>query len=163
MARGNDSLPTLGLAFIRFVTGLVLLSHGWRWVSEAPIEGSVIEKSVNSSLGELGSALTTWGEFVLLENPDALALLWQWAALLVGLLFVLGALIRPAGALAVLFLSHGLIYGPVEHELPFLLLLVSCLACSASGAGRRMGLDAVFDQHFPSWITWKKRPTSIFP
>jgi len=163
MARGNDSLPTLGLAFIRLVTGLVLLSHGWHWVSESPIDGEVVERSVKSSLGELGTALSAWGEFCLLENPDALALLWQWAALILGLLFTVGALVRPAGALAVLFLAHGLVYGPVDQELPFLLLMVSCLACAASGAGRRAGLDAVFDQHFPSWITWKKRPTSIFP
>jgi len=163
MGRANDTRPTVGLALIRFVTGMVLLSHGWRWVSEHKLEGSVVRESVNASLGELGSVLRTWGETFLLFNPDAMAFLWRWGALLLGLLITLGALTRPAGALACFFLAHGLVYGPPEYELPLVLLLVSCLASAASGAGRRLGLDAVFDQHFPSWLTWKKRSSSIFP
>ncbi len=161
-ARRNESTPTLGLALIRFVTGLVLLHHGWLGASEARPGPEDIEQSVSASLGELGTVLSAWGE-LLLESPDGAAVLWRWGALILGLLFTLGALMRPAGAFAVLFLSHGLVYGPQEHELAFLLLLVSSLSCAASGAGRRMGLDALFDQHFPSWITWKKRPDSIFP
>jgi len=164
MARGQpQDMPTFGLALIRIVTGLVLFSSGWRWLSESTLDGSVIETSVTPSLGELSAPLAWWGDTFLLYNPDAIAFLWRWGALWLGLLFIVGALTRPAGALAALFLSHALCYGPREYELSFLLLLVSSLAISSARAGRRLGLDAVFEQQLPSWMTWTRRSGSIFP
>lgn len=164
MANGHpQDLPTSGLVLIRIVVGVVLFSNGWRWLSESTLDGTVVETIVTASAGELSAPLAWWGDTFLLYNPDAMAFLWRWGALWIGVLFILGALTRPAGALAALFLAHALCFGPREYELSFLLLLVSSLAISSARAGRRFGLDSVFDQHFPSWMTWTRRSGSIFP
>ena len=162
MANGRSRGVPLGLVLLRITTGGVLVRQGWRWLTSDPLEAGAVRASIERSLDSLASWLVWWGEHALLASPDATALFWRWGALLFGLCFVLGALTRPAGFLAGLFLAHGIAYGPRETELAAFLLLVLCFACALSGAGRRWGLDALFDQHFPSWITWSRRPSSGF-
>jgi len=159
----SPSRPTFGLVLVRCAIGLVFLWHGWAWVSEKSFTGSDVVEHVRASAERHSGFVTWWGETVLLYNPDAIAFLWSWAALVFGVLITLGALTRPAGALAALFCCHGLLYGPSDQDVAFLLLLVGALASAASGAGRRFGLDTAFDQNFPSWITWRRRSSSIFP
>ena len=162
MAKRVQSITPLGMVLIRVVTGAVLLLHGWEWLKEGTLTGSVVLRLVEDALPGLPASIGWWGESVLLVNPDAFAFFGRWAALLIGVALVLGALTRPAGLLAVLFLGHAIAFGPVEAELAFVLLAVSAFACSVSGAGRRLGLDALFDQHFPSWVTWTRSSSSSF-
>lgn len=148
--------PSLGLVLVRLVTGLVLLRHGWRWVTAGGVDGRTVRRHATEAIADLGGVLAWWGETLLLGNPDAIAFLWRWAALLCGLCLLLGALTRPAGWIATLFLLHAYAYGPASEALTFLLLLVCSLACALSRAGRRLGLDPMFDAHFPPWLTWTR-------
>jgi uncharacterized membrane protein YphA (DoxX/SURF4 family) len=162
MAKRVQKVTPLGMVLIRVVTGAVLTLHGWRWLMDGTLTGSVVLEGVEDALPGLPGAVAWWGENVLLVNPDAFAFFTRWAALVIGILFVVGALTRPAGLAAVLFLGHAIAYGPVEAELALVLLAVSAFACSVSGAGRRLGLDALFDEHFPSWMTWTRSSSSSF-
>ena len=161
MARRDRPLPGLGLVLIRLVTGATLMSRGWSWIAEGLPGGRSVERFVREARGRIPDLLAWWGDHVLLVNPDAIAFLVRWVALLSGLCLVLGALTRPAGWIAVFFLTHAYVYGPESQELVFLLLLVSCLACALSRAGRRAGLDRMFDEHFPAWVTWSRSSGSF--
>jgi len=108
------------------------------------------------------SVFEWWGRDVLLSNPDAIAFLWKWAAMLSGVCLILGALIRPTSVIAAFFLLNGWMFGPDEQRLLFLVLAVSCLACAIGRAGRRFGLDRIFDQHFPGWATWSREGKKSF-
>jgi len=160
MAREATSIP-LALVGVRVSAGLILLTHGWSWLHGEGPGGDAIRRATVAALPDLARPLAWWGEAVVLYNPDAMGFFWRWSAFLFGLALVLGALTRPAGTLAALVLCHGLLYGPPQHDLTFTLLLVSCLASATGGAGLRLGLDAAFDQHFPSWLTWARRKTSF--
>ena len=162
MARRRDPLLPLGLVLLRMVTGLVLLSRGWGWLKSGGFDGRLVAEAVRDSFPRIADWLAWWGRHVVLANPDASAFLWRWGAFLVGIAFLFGALTRPAGLIAVLFLAHAIVYGPVESKLLFLLLAVVAFSLASAGAGRRMGLDSVFDQHFPSWVTWRRSPRSGF-
>lgn len=148
------------MVLIRVVLGAVLLVHGWRWITDGGFDGRTVLASVDAALGKLPALAAWWGEEVILRNPDAFAFLWRWAALLAGLCLLLGGLTRPAAGVACVFLAHGIVYGPEARELLYLVLGVAGFSCAISGAGRRLGLDAAFDQHFPSWLTWSRRSSS---
>lgn len=149
--------PSLGLVLVRLVTGAVLAAHGWRSVRALEPSGRVLERTVEDALAGRGALLAWWGETLLLGNPDAIAFLWRWTALFTGILLVLGALTRPAGWIAALFLAHAWVYGPPEDRVTFLLLLVSAVASALSRAGRRFGLDRLLDEQLPTWLTWTAR------
>ena len=160
MARQTNQVP-LALVGVRVTAGLILLSHGWRWLHGSGPDGDAVRTSAKAAMADLSGLFAWWGESVILYNPDAMGFFWRWAAFLFGLSLLLGALTRPAGTLAALVLCHGILYGPEEQDLTFTLLLVSCLASAWGGAGLRLGLDAAFDEHFPSWLTWSRRKTSF--
>jgi len=162
MARRKRTDIPLGMVLLRAVTGVILLAHGWTWLKEGGFDGRTVLTNVEGSLPHVSAALAWWGENVLLANPDAFAFFWRWAAFLIGVAFVFGALTRPAGILAVVFLAHAVAYGPPSLELLFLVLAMIAFACAASGAGRRVGLDALFDEHFPGWVTWARSQGSGF-
>lgn len=147
---------------LRMATGLVLLTRGWAWLKDGGLDGRLVDGVVRGALPRLGDALSWWGRHVVLANPDASAFLWRWAAFLCGIAFLFGALTRPAGLLASVFLAHAIVFGAADDRLLFLLLAVVALCLASAGAGRRMGLDSVFDQHFPSWVTWRRRERSGF-
>ena len=162
MARKASFSPTLGMVLIRVVAGAILLIHGWNWLHDGGIDGRTVLRSVEASLDGLPAVVEWWGENVLLQNPDAFAFFWRWGALLCGLSLLLGGLTRPVGVVACVLLAHGIAYGPERYELLYLLLAVASFACAISGAGRRLGLDALFDLHFPAWVTWTRRSSSSF-
>lgn len=163
MARRNHApSPTLGLVLIRVFIGGVLLVHGWRWVKTGGLDGRVVLRSVRAALSDVPPWLHWWGEHAVLMNPDAIAFFWRWGALLGGVAFLLGALVRPVGLFVGLFLAHAIAFGAPQQSMLFLVLLVSCLGCALAGAGRRAGLDSVFDQHFPGWVTWSRRRSTAF-
>jgi len=162
MAKRSRNSMAAGLVLVRVVTGAVFLVHGWGWVQDGGFDGAVVRDGVQATLSSADGLAGWWGRTVLLTNPDACAFFWRWAALLIGLAFVFGALVRPAGAFAVLLLAHAIAFGPSRHELVFLLLAAPSFACSISGAGRRFGMDAMLDEHLPGWVTWTKRPGSPF-
>lgn len=163
MAKADGSLPSYGLTLLRVFMGALLAVQGWRWMQSGGMDAGAFQRSVEAGLPRLHGSLQWWAEHVLLQSPRTLGLVWSGSALLVGVLFVLGALVRPAGLFAVLVLAHGIVFGALEQRLLFLSLAVIALACSISSAGRRLGLDAIFDQHFPAWVTWTRRGSSSGP
>ena len=156
MAKNASPFPTAGLVLVRLVCGLVFVSHGWRWISEDTLGGAQVRSAVDAALVHGRSGFDWWGREVLLSNPDAVAFLWTWMALLAGVCLFLGALTRPMGTIAAFFLLNGWMFGPETHRLLFLVLAMSCLACAIGRAGRRFGMDRMFDQYFPGWLTWNR-------
>ena len=162
MAKRTRPPVPLGMVLIRVVTGAILLAHGWDWLKSGELDGRLVLDAVTGQTAGATGWVAWWGENVLLSNPDAFAFFWRWGALLIGIAFALGALTRPAGLIGVVFLMHGFAYGPEHLTLVWILLTVACFGCAVSGAGRRIGLDAMFDQHFPSWVTWSRSQSSGF-
>ncbi len=153
----RPKLP-LGMVLIRVVTGAILLAHGWGWLKTGEFDGATVLGVVEAGRDPAAWGIANWWtEHVVLANADASAFLWRWAAFLIGVAMTIGALARPAALIGVFFLLHAFFYGPSELELVWILLIVSCFACAISGAGRRIGLDAMFDEHFPTWVTWSRR------
>ena len=160
MARERTTTP-LALVAVRVTAGLILLLHGWRWLQGEGPDGAAIRASVQAALPDLWGPFAWWGDTVILENPDAMGFFWRWSAFLFGLALTLGAFTRPAGTLAAVVLCHGLLYGPPSADLTFSLLVVCALASATGGAGLRLGMDAAFDPHFPTWLTWARRKSSF--
>jgi uncharacterized membrane protein YphA (DoxX/SURF4 family) len=156
MARTRSSKPPLGLVLVRLCIGAIFAHHGWTLLRSGGVDAQVVRKGVREAALSLNGLFAWWGETVLLYNPDAIAFLWRWGALVCGLCLLLGALTRPVGWIATFFLLNAYAFAPAGRELLFLLLLVCALACALSRAGRRMGLDPMFDQHLPSWLTWTR-------
>jgi len=156
MGRKNSPFPTAGLVLVRLACGLVFVRQGWEWIATGTLHGAVVRAAVEDSLVHGRAWFEWWGRDVLLSNPDAIAFLFQWIALFAGVCLFLGALTRPAGVIAAFFLGNAWMFGPPSQRLLFLVLAVSCLACSIGRAGRRLGLDRMFDQHFPGWLTWSR-------
>ena len=161
MARKEHRSPTAGLVLVRLTTGLVLLVHGWRWLATGEFDGALVRDTVDSALVEGRGLLDWWGRDVLLSNPDAIAFLGRWVAFVTGACLTLGALTRPMAVIAAFFLLNAWQFGSEGHEILFLVLATSCIACAVSRAGRKLGLDSVFDQHFPAWLTWTRRKRSF--
>ncbi len=145
-----------GLGFVRFGAGLVLLSAGWTALRTGLPDGDALTALLQGAEAK-SFPFGAWAESVLAENPPALALLWRVLLLASGLLLTLGALTRPAAAIAALLVVHAWAYGPAEsHALHFLLLVI--LAVSAwTRAGRSMGLDSALDRMLPRSVTWTPR------
>lgn len=154
MATSTPSRPTAGLALVRVACGLILVRSGWTALGGDGPTGSDIRDRVQAALPDLSGPLRWWGETFLLENPDAIAFLWQWLVLAVGAALVIGALSRPMGVIATVLMVNAWAYGSPEAQLLHLLLAVCCLACAISRAGRTAGLDAVLESSLPPWLTW---------
>lgn len=152
--------PSGGLILVRLVTGWLLMSQGWDWLSNGGFDGLVLAGYVEEATREPGMS-TKWAELVLLPNPEGAAFLGRALAFLLGLCLLCGALTRPAGIGASLLCLHGYAYGAPETELTFLLLAVCAFACGVSCAGRRFGLDPLLDENLPTWLTWTKRKTTF--
>ncbi len=161
MARKESRSPAAGLVLVRLTTGLVLLVHGWRWLATGDLDGGLVRDTVDSALVEGRGMIEWWGREVLLSNPDAIAFLARWVAFVTGACLTLGALTRPMATIAAFFLLNAWGFGSEGHGVLFLVLAACCVACAMSRAGRRLGLDTVFDQHFPAWLTWTRRKRSF--
>jgi uncharacterized membrane protein YphA (DoxX/SURF4 family) len=152
----DDGGPSTGLVMIRCVSGMILFLTGWHWIQGGGVDAAILRTSVQAAVPDLHEALARWGQEVLLWKPALWAELWQWGALVCGGLLLIGALVRPIGFLCAFALANAMLFGPHEARVLFVLLCVCSLACAMSRAGRRLGLDAIFDQHFPSWMTWSR-------
>ncbi len=149
---------------IRVALGAILVRHGWAAIHAAGVAGADVRDHVRAALGDVPGVVAWWGESVLLANPDGIAFLWRWAALLCGACLFLGGLTRPAGTVAALFAFQAFLFAEGEARLALGLIAIACAACAVSRAGRRLGLDTVFDQHFSPWVTWsRRRSNAVFP
>ena len=73
-----------------------------------------------------------------------------------GIALFLGAFTRPVGVAVGLMLMCFSLAGSSDHTQYALLLALCAFACALSRAGRRLGLDAILDGHFPAWISWTR-------
>ena len=164
MARveGNAGRTTWGLFLVRVTVGLLLVTQGWTAVGEALPAGDELRASIEQRSNDYSGALAWWGDSVLLLNPDGAAFLWRWSLLMLGLLLCFGALTRPAGLFAAFLMANAWAFGPEHLSESSLLAVACCLSASIAGSGRHFGLDAIFDQHFPSWLTWVRTVRSPF-
>ena len=156
-ARSNWSL-----VLVRLTVALLLLTQGWAAIQAGTPDGGALQGSISERLGDRSGLLEWWGETVLLANPEGVAFLWRWGLFLLGLFLTLGALTRPAGLFAAFLMINAWAYGPAYLSETFLLAVACCLSASISGSGRHFGLDSIFDQHFPSWLTWVRTARSPF-
>ena len=163
MSKRSQS-TSAGLALVRFLTGCTLFGRGWIWVRGEGFDGRLVLENTRAALLEMNGLLHWWGESVVLSNPDASALIWRWAALLIGVCLMLGALTRPAGIIACFFLLQGYVFGPESTGMIFWLLIIPCLGCAVGSAGRNFGMDKLLDESCPSWLTWStsKKRGNIF-
>jgi len=154
MAKGDSLAPSFGLVLVRLAVGGIFLQAGWH-----KIVGGVGPELVEDTAERIAAApafFAWWGEHVVLRFPAVFAELIRWGECLIGVAFVLGALVRPAGVAALFMLANFYLAGPPTSGHLVLLLAVCALACALSRAGRRFGLDAILDQHFPVWATWSR-------
>ncbi|QDU66796.1 DoxX family membrane protein [Engelhardtia mirabilis] len=154
MASSSQPRPTAGLVLIRVAAGALLTRAGLLGLPGETTGGAYIRDSVEAALPDLPGLARWWGESVLLENPDAIAFLWKWLVLAVGLGLVFGALTRPLGAIGTLLMLNAWLFGAAESALLHLLLAACCFGCFMSGAGRFLGLDLVLDASLAQWLTW---------
>jgi len=134
-----------GLVLIRLVTGTLLFLRAWGLITHTGGVPNLL------SGADLSSPLFTWwGENWLEEYPAFFSQLIAWSVLLGGLALFLGALVRPFGLLVALVI--GCCAFSDEGVLRYTEILVS-----ANALGTTLGLDAIFDQHFPRWISWKRK------
>lgn len=162
MGRSKRAEIPLGLVLVRFVSGVLIARQGWRWITDEVLRGDALRDVVSRATADLPVPVAWWGDEVLLANADATALFWRWGALIVGVALATGALVRTAGLLGVLLGLHGLVFGAPE-DFRLLLLLAACLlACAATNAGRRLGMDALMEDRLPPWLTLQKRSSSPF-
>jgi uncharacterized membrane protein YphA (DoxX/SURF4 family) len=146
--------PSWGLVLVRLAVGAILAVAGWQ-----KILGGVGAELVLSTKARVAEA-PVWFErsmnAVVYPYPEAFAQLLQWGELLGGVALFLGALTRPAGVLVGLMLISFSLAGPQDQAQFALLLALCAFACALSRAGRRVGLDAILDGHFPAWISWTR-------
>ncbi len=159
---GRDNPSSVALVVLRLAVGLLVLGYAWSAVADAQPDGYAIERPVRAALAGASGLAAWWAESVLLHNPDALAFLWRWGALVFGLAFLLGAFTRAVGCLAAIGLLHAWVYGPAEHARLFTLLAACALVCAFGRAGHRFGLDPTLEQHAPRWLTWRNKPRRSF-
>jgi uncharacterized membrane protein YphA (DoxX/SURF4 family) len=146
--------PSWGLVLVRLATGAIVAVAGWKKILGNVGADLVLETKARVADGP--AWFESFMSAVVYPFPEAFAQLIQWGELVGGIALFLGALTRPTGTAVALMLGCFAFAGPVE-QIEFQLLLALCaLACAISRAGRRVGLDALLDGHFPGWITWTR-------
>lgn len=154
MSDYESESPSWGLVLVRLAVGATITVAGWQ-----KILGGVGGELVLSTKSRVEEAPTWFASFmnaVVYPYPEAFAQIIQWGELLGGVALFLGALTRPAGVMVGLMMLAFSFAGPAEQT-PFALLVALCaFACALSRAGRRLGLDSIFDGHFPGWISWTR-------
>ncbi|MHC4264122.1 MAG: DoxX family membrane protein [Planctomycetota bacterium] len=153
MERKAEQTAAAGLAVLRIATGAVLLHSAWSGLAPASPTGEELRATVEAALPSLSGLLAWWGETVLLENPEALAPLWRWSLLLVGLALLTGALTRPMAILGAALTAHAWAYGSDALAVHHILLTVACVVFAVTRAGRILGLDSALDSMLPAWLT----------
>lgn len=137
----SSSQSWTALVVVRVAIGWSLLTRGWGAVRGAGPDADVIEDRVREVSEGSGGLIGWWGRTLVLENPDAAALLLGWSATLAGLALAAGAFTRIAGWLAIAVVAHVWVFAP-PHWAPACLLATACAAaCIVGDAGQRLGLD----------------------
>lgn len=152
---GRAAELPLGLVLVRLATGAALCAAGWQKLLTGA--GPWIVERTAERVAVAPAPFAWWGREVLLRSPETFALLYSWSAFVAGVLLIVGALVRPASALACVLLANVYFAGPVQHRELVALLAVCALACGQARAGRRIGLDAWLDGRLPRWLTWVRR------
>jgi uncharacterized membrane protein YphA (DoxX/SURF4 family) len=142
------------MVLVRLATGTALCAAGWQKLLTGA--GPYIVERTAERIAEAPTAFAWWGREVLLRSPETFALVFSWGAFAAGVLLILGALVRPASALAVVLLANVYFAGPVQQRELVALLAVCALACAQARAGRRIGLDEWLDPRLPRWLTWAR-------
>ncbi len=146
--------PSWGLVLVRLAVGAILALAGWHKVLGGA--GADLVLSTKQRVAEGPAWFEGFMNTLVYPFPEATAQLIQWGELVGGIALFLGALTRPVGVFAALMLICFAFAGPID-QIQFQLLLALCaLACALSRAGRRVGLDAMLDGHFPGWISWTR-------
>ena len=139
---------------MRLATGAILAVAGWQKILGGV--GADLVLSTKQRVAEGPPWFESFMNTIVYPFPEAFAQLIQWGELVGGIALFLGALTRPVGVFSGLMLIAFAFAGPID-QIQFQLLLALCaLACAMSCAGRRVGLDAILDGHFPGWITWTR-------
>jgi uncharacterized membrane protein YphA (DoxX/SURF4 family) len=149
MFKSENRSVDLGLVLIRMVTGILLVLHSWEMIARSDGVPNLLAGA------DLTSPLFIWwGENLLAENPAFFSGVIVWTEFLGGAALFLGALVRPMG----LLLTAVMVCCAVSDEgllrYAEILIAANTLGCAVSGAGCAFGLDAIFVQHFPRWVTW---------
>lgn len=152
MANPESRPVSLGLVLVRVTLGLLLFLHAWDQITGPNGVRDLISGADLSS-----PFFAWWGEKLLKESPGFFSNLLVWIELLGGISLFLGALVRPFGLLVALAFGCCAVSDQDLLRATEILVAACALGCSLSGAGRALGLDAIFDQHFPRWVTWGGR------
>lgn len=154
MDENESEGPSWGLVLVRLAIGAILAVAGWNKILGGV--GADLVLSTQTRVAEGPIWFETFMKTVVYPFPEAFAQLIQWGELVGGIALFLGALTRPVGSTAGLMLVCFAFAGPIEQVQFTLLMALCCFACALSRAGRRMGLDAMLDGHFPVWISWTR-------
>ena len=159
----SNHQPAFGLVLIRIFAGLTVFVVGWGWWKDTGFDARAMEIVLREGIERRGTIGTWWGQEVLLVNPAAVLFLWKTMTLVAGTSFLLGALVRPVGALAAFFLFQAALYGPAGHGGHLTLLIACFVGCAIAHAGGGLGADLILDETLPSWMTWTQaRRRSLF-
>ncbi len=159
MAPRTTTRPSGGLVLVRVVMGALLLAKGWVWTRGGLPRAGDLRDMVRARIPDVWEPMQSLGE-LFADHPGVFAFVWRWGALLLGLALLVGAFTRPAGILAAIALLVAWPFVPEHASELFLVCAVCCLACGVSRAGRKAGLDRMFDSNFPSWMTWTRSRSS---
>ena len=146
--------PSWGLVLVRLAVGAILAVAGWQ-----KILGGIGADMVLATKQRVAQGPVWFESFmntVVYPFPEAFAQLIQWGELVGGVAIFLGAFTRPTGVVVGLMMMCFSLAGPADQTQYALMLALCAFACALSRAGRRMGLDAILDGHFPAWISWTR-------
>jgi uncharacterized membrane protein YphA (DoxX/SURF4 family) len=146
--------PSFGLVLVRVATGGLLFVSGMRKL-ETGISADLVTRT-SAAWAEGPDLARAWGEHVVLRHPALVAHAVVWGEIALGALLFLGLLTRPAGVLGAFLFANAIfaVEGSQKHLAG--LLLVCCLACALSRAGRSAGADVYADGRLPGWLTWSR-------
>jgi len=152
MANPESPSVSLGLVLVRVTCGLILTLHAWELITgPAGVPDLVSGADLSSPF------FAWWGEKLLAKHPALFSQVLVWIELLGGISLTLGALVRPFGILLALAFAACAASDTDVPRAAEVLVAAIALGSALSGAGRSLGLDAIFDQHFPRWLTWARR------
>ena len=148
------SRPDWGIVLLRIALGAVLLWHGAR-LFDSGVGPWMVENTAHR-IAEAPDAFAWFGQNVALRLPAVSAWLYVGAMLLAGCALFLGALVRPAGAVAMLLMLIAFYAGPVGKQEYAFLIAVCALVCFMSNAGTRVGVDQALVGRLSPLITWSR-------
>lgn len=157
MASNQDAAHNMGLLLLRVFIGLVLLTNGWAGVRNHEPKPSELSQIVKTAAVEAPSLVRWIGQDLVAEQAEVFAVFIRWGSLIAGVLFLLGALVRPVGWIAGGVFMLAFFLGRPSQEQLHLIAAATCVACALTSAGCFMGMDTMLDKLLPTWLTWGKQ------